>query len=454
MKPKLFGSSGIRGIVNKEITPALTQRIGAALATIHQGGTAIVGRDARISGQMLEGTLVSGLASAGMDSIAIGLVPTPLSAWTVKYLGADAGIEITASHNPARYNGLKIFNNEGMSLTQKEQLEVENVLENELYRLAPWDCVGTVETIFPIEDYINELSLSIELNFADKIACDLFNGATCTVAPLLMDEFSLRVDFINGVAEGTFPSGNPEPSEKSLKRLGKFMTSREITIGFGFDGDGDRMMLVDSSGKMVDPDRLLASFAAYVVEKNQGGTVVTHVGASMSVDEMVKKAGGNVIRTPVGDAFITEAMEENQSVFGGEPVGTWVHPDVHMCPDGLLSALKLLEALQETGVKLEEFLRETPSFPLRREKLECPHNKKGSALKYISSNYRDTFNNVQSINTVDGVRLELEEGWVLIRPSGTEPLIRITVEAKKNQYVKEYIEKGILLIKKSLRELK
>ena len=454
MKLKLFGSSGIRGIVNKEITPVLTQRIGAALATIHQGGTTVVGRDARISGPMLEGALVSGLASAGMDSFIIGLVPTPLSAWTVKYLGADAGIEITASHNPADYNGLKIFNNKGMSLTQKEQLEVENVLENELYRLAPWDGVGTLETIFPIEDYINELSLSIDIDIDEKIACDLYNGATCTVAPLLMDEFSLRVDFINGVADGTFPSGNPEPSEKSLGRLGRFMTSRDITIGFGFDGDGDRMMLVDSSGRMVDPDRLLASFAAYVVEKNQGGTVVTHVGASMNVDEMVEKAGGNVIRTPVGDAFITEAMEDNKSVFGGEPVGAWVHPSVHMCPDGLLSALKLLEALQETGLELEEFLRETPTYPLSREKLECPENKKESALKFISSNYRDTFNNVQSINTVDGVRLELEEGWVLIRPSGTEPLIRITVEAKTKQYVREYMDKGIILIKKSLRELK
>ena len=167
MNLKLFGSSGIRGRVNKEITPVLTQRIGAALATIHQGGTTVVGRDARISGPMLEGALVSGLASAGMDSFIIGLVPTPLSAWTVKYLGADAGIEITASHNPADYNGLKIFNNKGMSLTQKEQLEVENVLENELYRLAPWDGVGTLEKIFPIEDYINELSLSIDNNASE-----------------------------------------------------------------------------------------------------------------------------------------------------------------------------------------------------------------------------------------------------------------------------------------------
>lgn len=454
MKPKLFGSSGIRGVVNKEITPTLAQRVGTALATIHKGGTMIVGRDARKSGPMIEGALFSGLSSAGADTYSIGLVPTPITAWTVRNLGANAGIEVTASHNPPEYTGLKIFNQKGMSLTEKEQLEIEDILENSLYHLSPWDGVGTLEPLYPVDQYIEELVLSIDLEIVDSIAFDLFNGATCTVAQPIMDEFSIQSEFINGIPDGTFPSGNPEPDERSLLRIGKFMKARDIKIGFGFDGDGDRMMPVDSSGHMVSPDKALASFAAYMVEKNKGGTIVTHVGSSMNIDEMVENEGGKIIRTPVGDSYITEAMAESGAIFGGEPVGAWVHPDIHMCPDGILSALKLLEAIQDMKMSLEEFVNRAPAYPIKREKVVCPNKKKLQTLRKIKSGYQDTFNNVSTISTVDGVRLELEEGWILIRPSGTEPLIRITVEAKTDSQVKEYTEKGISLIKKSLRDIR
>ena len=174
----------------------------------------------------------------------------------------------------------------------------------------------------------------------------------------------------------------------------------------------------------------------------------------MNIDEMVESEGGNVLMTPVGDSFITEAMAESGAVFGGEPVGAWVHPDIHMCPDGILSALKLLEALQDMDTSLEAFINQAPAYPIKREKIVCPNEKKQPTLGQIKSRYQDTFNNVKSISTVDGVRLELDKGWILIRPSGTEPLIRITVEAKTDQQVKEYTEKGISLIKKSLRNTK
>ncbi|MBD3205413.1 phosphoglucosamine mutase [Candidatus Bathyarchaeota archaeon] len=454
MKPKLFGSSGIRGVVNKEITPTLAHRVGTALATIHKGGTIIVGRDARVSGPMIEGALFSGLSSAGADIYSIGLVPTPITAWTVRNLDANAGIEVTASHNPPEYNGLKIFNEKGMSLTEKEQLDIEDILENCLYQLSEWDGVGILEPLYPLDQYTEELILSIELEIEESIAFDLFNGATCTVVQSIMDEFSIQAEFINGIPDGTFPSGNPEPDENSLLRIGKFMKARDIDIGFGFDGDGDRMMPIDSSGHMVSPDRALASFAAYLVEKNQGGTVVTHVGTSMNVDEMVESEGGKVIRTPVGDSYITETMAESKAIFGGEPVGAWVHPDIHMCPDGILSALKLLEAIKDMEMSLGEFVNRAPAYPINREKVVCPNEKKIPILSKIKSGYQDTFNNIKTITTIDGVRLELEEGWILIRTSGTEPLIRITVEAKTDQMVKEYTEKGISLIKKSFRDIR
>jgi phosphoglucosamine mutase len=147
-------------------------------------------------------------------------------------------------------------------------------------------------------------------------------------------------------------------------------------------------------------------------------------------------------------------MAESKAIFGGEPVGAWVHPDIHMCPDGILSALKLLEAIKDMEMSLGEFVNRAPAYPINREKVVCPNEKKIPILSKIKSGYQDTFNNVKTITTVDGVRLELEEGWILIRPSGTEPLIRITVEAKTDQMVKEYTEKGISLIKKSFRDIR
>jgi phosphoglucosamine mutase len=174
----------------------------------------------------------------------------------------------------------------------------------------------------------------------------------------------------------------------------------------------------------------------------------------MSVDEMVEAAGGRVVRTPVGDAFVTEAMVEHGAVFGGEPVGTWVFPEVHMCPDGVLSALKLIEALGETEKTLEEFVEPAPSYPLGRAKLECPDHLKQEAMKALSERYMDSFKGVKDVSTVDGVRLEVEEGWVLVRPSGTEPLIRVTVEGRSREDMEALMLRAEDLVKKVLGGLK
>ena len=181
--------------------------------------------------------------------------------------------------------------------------------------------------------------------------------------------------------------------------------------------------------------------------------MVTHVGASMNVDDMVKEAGGKTVRTPVGDAFITEAMAKHGAVFGGEPVGAWVFPDHHMFPAGVMGALKVLEALEETDKSIEEFISAAPEYPLDRLKLECKESQKSSAMKRIAKGYQDAYRNVDSVSTVDGVRLELENGWALIRPSGTEPLIRITVEGRTVGDVEDIMDRGRVLVKKVLGEL-
>ena len=443
---KLFGSSGIRGVANTEITPILAQTLGSALATIHEGGEFIVGRDARITGPMLEAALSAGISSCGGDVKLVGLLPTPIIAWLTRELEADVGVAISASHNPAQYNGLKVFNARGMSLTEKEQVPVESLMQGEELDYAPWDGVGSADATEAVWIYLDALQEEVELGRDWKIVCDLFCGATGTIAADAFEAVGLHATLINGNPDGHFPAGDPEPTTKNLSRLGAYIKATKAEVGFGFDGDGDRMMAVNEMGIPVSGDRLLAAYAGHVVGREGKGTVVTHVGTSMCVEDMVEAAGGKVVRVRVGDAYITEEMERRKAVFGGEPIGAWVLPEVHMCPDGLLSALKLLEALEESEMTLSQFVSEAPEYPTKSAKVEV--NNKARIMKVVEGSYRRTFGEVE-VNRVDGVRLQLPEGWILIRASGTEPLIRLTAEGRDEKATTSLLERGRELVREA-----
>jgi len=447
---KLFGSSGIRGLVNVEVTPLLTQKVGAALASQFEGGAIIVGRDTRLSGKMLEAALTSGIASCGIVTGSLGIVPTPAVALLTREMGAEAGVAITASHNPPEYNGLKIFDTTGMAYTGKQQAELEETIEKEEFMTSSWSRVGRVEEIDGGRFYIDTLANAIGFMGERNIVCDLFNGATCTVAPEVFDELGCNATMLNAQPDGSFPAGNPEPNPESLTRLGRMVRETKASIGFGFDGDGDRMMAVDEKGSVPSPDRVLAAYARHVVAERGGGIIVTHVGASMSIEEAVESVGGSVIRTKVGDVHITEAMIANDAIFGGEPVGAWVHPEVHLCPDGILSALELMKALEEEGKTLSEMVADVPDYPTLRDKVPCPNKAKGRVMDGVSSSNSRGFTDVRNVTAVDGVRIELEDGWALIRPSGTEPVIRVTVEAREEKRAKELMESSRSLVESLL----
>ena len=443
---RLFGSSGIRGVANVEITPLLAQRLGGALATIYEGGEVIVGRDTRVTGPMLEAALSAGVTSCGGDAKLVGLLPTPVVAWLTRELEADAGVAITASHNPPKYNGLKVFNSRGVSLTEKEQAPVEALLQGGELDYAPWDGVGASDSVEAAWMYLDALQDGLELGKEWKIACDLFCGATCAIAADAFEAVGLQASMINGNPDGHFPAGDPEPTTDSLHRLGAYMRTTGAEVGFGFDGDGDRVMAVDEKGTPVSGDRLMAAYAGHVVEREEKGTVVTHVGASMCVEDMVEAAGGKVVRVRVGDAYITEEMERRKAVFGGEPIGAWVFPEFHMCPDGIFGALKLLQALEERDQSLSQFVANVPEYPTRSTKIEVGDRMK--AMKNVEQGLAKAFGNA-SVNRVDGVRLQLPEGWLLIRASGTEPLIRLTAEGRDNKATASLLEHGERLVKEA-----
>ncbi|MCW4035995.1 MAG: phosphoglucosamine mutase [Candidatus Bathyarchaeota archaeon] len=436
---RLFGSSGIRGLANVEITPLLAQRVGAAIASQFEGGAILVGRDTRLSGEMLERALISGVVSCGFVAGTLGVVPTPVVAFLTREMEAEAGVAISASHNPPQYNGLKIFDSTGIAYNEVQQEKLEKLLEDGGFMYSSWNGVGRVEAMDAKHLYVDAVAQHVGFGFEWKVACDLFNGATCAIAPEMFEELGCKATLINAQPDGSFPAGNPEPTERSLARIGRMVRATGANIGFGFDGDGDRMMAVDEKGRVPSPDRVLAAYARHVVEKNGGGVVVTHVGASMSVNEAVKDAGGSVVMTRVGDIYIAEAIVEHGAIFGGEPVGAWIHPEVHLCPDGILSALKLMVAIEEESKTLSGFLANIPAYPTLRAKVGCPNKEKERAMVDVSD-YGKEFGEVKDVSLVDGVRLELEDGWVLMRPSGTEPIIRITVEAREQLRAQELLD--------------
>lgn len=442
----------MRGLVNVELTPTFASRIGAAIATQSQAKRALVARDTRTSGLMLENALTSGLTAGGVDVIHMGIIPTPVLAFMTRKMNANVGVMITASHNPPQYNGIKIFNSNGMSYTEKDQKEIEKTLTRKRFSLSHWQNIGETTRSEDSQVYLKEMERAVKLHRKWKIVVDPGCGATFDVAPRLLKNLGCRVIPLNAQPDGFFPARSPEPNENSLKSLAATVKTIGADLGVAYDGDGDRVAFIDEKGRIVDFDRILAAYAAYVAKKNDGGLVVTNVEASMCIEKMVQQHGAKVMRTKVGDVYLSEAMRKNNAIFGGEPCGAWIHPQFHYCPDGILSSALLLKALEDENKKLTEIIAETPKYQTLRRNVACPNETKHEIVRSFSENFANVFPHANTATKVDGIRLSFEDGWILVRASGTEPLIRLTVEGESLKTAKNIMKKGLTLIRKSLEK--
>ncbi len=451
---KLFGSSGVRGVVNVDLTPAIACRVGLAVATYSKARKALVARDTRVSGSMLEDALVSGLLAGGVDVSLVGVVPTPALAYLTKALKADVGFMLTASHNPPQYNGIKIFNSDSLSYTDKRQNEVEKIIAEDNFALADWRSIGEASFVDVSHLYVEMIRKAVALRKQWRVVVDPGCGATFNVGPAVLKATGCRVTALNAQPDGFFPARSSEPTAESLKDLARVVREVGADVGIAFDGDGDRVAFIDEEGCFVDLDRSLTAYAAYALKRAGGGTVVTNVEASMCVEKMAEKAGGKVVRTKVGDIYISEAIKRSNAVFGGEPCGAWVHPRFHYCPDGPLSAVLLLKALEEENKSLRGFVTEVPEYVTLRENIACKNDLKHKVVASIEKSLKSAFTEYTDFSTVDGVRLALKDGWVLIRASGTEPLIRLTVEGESLKAAKDIMSKGTALVKKHMEDWK
>ena len=449
---KLFGSSGVRGLVNVALTPQLACKVGLAVATHVKAKKALVARDTRVSGVMLEDALVSGLMAAGVDVSLLGMVPTPALAYLTKILKADVGFMLTASHNPPQYNGIKVFSGDSLSYTDQSQNAVEKIIAEDRFALANWRDVGEASMVDASDIYVEMLQKAVNLHKRWRVVVDPGCGATFNVAPKVLNAVGCKTTALNAQPDGYFPARSSEPTAESLSNLAIVVKALSAELGVAFDGDGDRVAFVDEQGGFVDFDRALAAYSAYVLKKRGGGTVVTNVEASMCFETMAEKYKGKVVRTKVGDVYVSEAMKRCGAVFGGEPCGAWVHPQIHYCPDGSLSAVLLLQALEEENKSLGEFIAEVPQYITLRENMVCKNELKYKTVSYLEKNLKSAFSEKGDLSTVDGVRLALRKGWLLIRASGTEPLIRLTVEGESLKAARDIMSKGTALVKEQIGE--
>ena len=451
---KLFGSSGVRGLVNVDLTAALACKVGLAVAAHSKARKALVARDTRVSGSMLEDALVSGLLAGGVDVSLVGVVPTPVLAYLTKTLKADVGFMLTASHNPPQYNGIKIFSGDSLSYTDESQNAVEKIIAEEDFAMADWRGIGEASTIDASYFYVEMVRKAVTLRKQWRVVVDPGCGATFAAGPAVLKAAGCRVTALNAQPDGFFPARSSEPTAESLRDLAQVVKEFGADVGVAFDGDGDRVAFVDDEGRFVDFDRSLAAYAAYALKRAGGGTVVTNVEASMCVERMAEASGGKVVRTKVGDVYVSEAIKRSNAVFGGEPCGAWVHPQFHYCPDGPLSAVLLLKALEEEGKSLREFVAEVPKYVTLRGSITCKNDLKHKVVASIEKTVTSAFPEYRDFSTVDGVRVALEDGWLLVRASGTEPLIRLTVEGESLKAAKDIMGKGTALVNRRVEEWK
>ncbi|MCK5628944.1 phosphoglucosamine mutase, partial [Candidatus Bathyarchaeota archaeon] len=357
------------------------------------------------------------------------------------------------SHNPPQYNGIKIFNHEGLSYNDEAQTEIESIIRQKNFELADWHDIREVSRLNGETPYLGMVLDKVKLRKNWIIVLDSGCGATYNLAPTMLKTLGCKVMTLNAHPDGYFPARNSEPTLESLKSLAQTVKEVGAQIGIAYDGDGDRVAFIDADGSFVDFDRALASYSAHIVKKNGGGTVVTNVEASMCVERMVEAQGGKVVRTKVGDIYVSDEVKHKNAVFGGEPCGAWIHPKFHLCPDGLLSSALLLKALEDQNKCLGEFIAEVPQYVILRENIYCKPNLKHKIFKRTRKTIERSFMGFTEISEIDGVRLSFRDGWLLIRASGTEPIIRVTVEGESLKAAKEIMKKGITFVQEQVEEL-
>ena len=447
---KLFGTFGVRRLANTELTPEFASKIAASYGSLVKGKVA-VGGDTRTSTEMIKHAVISGLLSAGCDVVDLGFLPTPAVQYAVRNY-YDAGIIITASHNPSEYNGLKLIDFDGIGTPDETELKIEEIFFNDNPDRVSWDRIGELEANSSIlEEYIQEVIKRVDTdsirNAKLKVIVDCGSGAACFTTPYILRELGCEVITMNCQPDGFFPGRDPEPTEPNLKELIEVVKATGADVGLAHDGDADRTICIDENGNFVFGDKSFALVEKHMLKENKGGLIVTTVATSSAIYDIANEYNGEVTATKVGDLVVARELKDKDGLFGGEENGGLIFPDFVYGRDAALSAAKIVEIIAKQGKSLSGLVDELPVYYSEKMKIECPEELKQKIMQKVADETSEF-----EVDTTDGVKIIKENGWVIIRPSGTEPIFRCFAEAKTKEEAKEMAEWGINLIKKYLAE--
>ena len=440
MVQRMFGTNGIRGVVNDDMNIDLALQMGKAIGKFF-GGKVAIAMDTRISGDMIKSAVCAGLMSVGCDIRDLGIVPTPALQYHVKTSDhIVGGIMITASHNPPQFNGIKCIDFDGTEMPREKEEKIEILYSGKINSLS-WNKIGVMEAYEGAgEEYIDAVISHVDVDLIKRAkltaVVDCANGASYQTTPLLMKKLGVRAITLNADAQGEFPGHPSEPTEENLSDLIALTASVKADLGIAHDGDADRTVFIARKAKkayFLPGDKSLAIMAKTIIKNLGGGTVVTPVSSSSMVEEVVEEAGGKVVYTAVGSPVVARRMIKEGAVFGGEENGGLIFADHQFCRDGAMTIAMILESIVKYG-PLYYQVEELPEYYVDKRKVECPNYRKESLIEYM----KDTFSSDNRIDTTDGLKILFDDGgWVLLRPSGTEPIFRIYSESKDEELSKE-----------------
>ncbi len=445
---RLFGTNGVRFVPGVTHDLDFVISLAEAMGTYFGSGEILLGQDGRLSSPAVANAAVSGLLSSGRDVAEAGLVPTPALQYGVKTLGFKGGVMVTASHNPPQYNGLKVSGPEGVEVPHLDEQRIEKIYFDKSQTRADWKSIGVARgEPSVVRNYLNGIRSKVNIKaIADRkfnVVMDLGDGAQSVAAPYLVESLGCKLVTLNSVVDGSFPGRGPEPTPDTLNDLSAAVKSTGADFGVAYDADGDRAIFCDENGRVLWGDQSGCLLADFVLDRNKGGTVVTSVASSQAIEAVAKKHGAKVMRTRVGSVELASTILERGAIFGFEENGGCTYPPHIAVRDGGMTTALMLECLAGRGMSFSRALSfVVPRYHQAKTKVEVSRKKVDAVLKAVERQAKG------EVERVDGLKIWTEErSWVLVRPSGTEPIIRIFAESETQEGADQLVKKFERIVK-------
>lgn len=452
----IFRAYDIRGIYNEDLYPATMLKIGLALGTYakqRSKKSVVIGNDIRATSTLLSNAFISGLLSVGIDVTNTGTTSFGACAFSGWLLKKDITAYVTASHLPPEWNGVKLYTGKGIGFSAEENERIRDIVLAGKEEAVLWHDVGNYHELDLREEYIEYIAKRFDRDIFDgkRVVLDCGNGSMGLVALDVANRVNLKADALFPNPDPSFPNRPSEPTDATLGALKAEVPRKKADFGAAFDGDGDRVVIVDDRGRMLSADQCGVIIARALLEERTG-TVLANVECSMLIERELEKLGGKIERIPVGHTFLTKAAKERDAVLGIESSGHYVMPSFFLFDDAMVIPLKIAEILVKTGRKLSELVDELPEFPKQRTNLQCGETVKFEVMQVLAERLATEYG-ADRISTMDGIRVDMgEEGWALIRASNTSALIRVTVEGATEEIKDKLMREFVAVTKEAIKQ--